>query len=53
MGFRVTFKVGRPVVVDAEKFVIEDVVYLFSTADAGTVASFPVSNVLSVVKEQS
>ena len=51
MGFRVTLKVGGSVVVDAERFVIEDGVYLFATAAGGPVASFPVSNVLSVVKE--
>ena len=52
MVFRVTLKVGRPVVVDAEKFVIQDGVYLFAIAAAGLVASFPVSNVLSVVTQQ-
>ena len=51
MFFRVTLNAGRPVVVDAEKFVIKDGVYLFSTDAAGPVASFPVSNVRSVVKE--
>ena len=52
MDFRVTLKEGSTVVVDAETFVVEDEVYLFTIAASGLVASFPVSNVLSVVKEK-
>ena len=51
MNFSVKLNKGPPVTVEAEKFVIKDWVYLFSTDAAGPVASFPVSNVLSVVKE--
>ena len=50
MSFRVSLKGGPSATVDAERFVVEEGVYVFSTA-AGLVASFPVSNVLSVVKE--
>ena len=51
MSFRVTLKVGKPVVVDTERYVVDDGVFLFATA-GWPVASFPVSNVLSVVKEK-
>ena len=51
MNFRVKLNKGPPVTVEADKFVIKDGVYLFSTDAAGPVASFPVSNLLSVVKE--
>ena len=53
MGFRVCFKTGRPITVDAEKFEVKDGVYLFSKAASELVASFPVSNVSSVVKDQA
>ena len=52
MDFRISLKLGSTVLVDAETFVVENEVYLFSTAAAGLVASFPVSNVLSVVKQK-
>ena len=52
MGFRVFLKIGGPVVVDAEKFVVEEGVYCFSIAASGLVASFPVTNVSYVVKDQ-
>ena len=54
MNFRVMLKNGPPVTVNAETFGVEADVYFFSidSADsAGVVASFPVSNVLSIVKE--
>ena len=51
MKFRVKLKNGPPVTVDAEKCVVEEGVYVFSKAASGLVASFPVSNVRSVVKE--
>ena len=52
MNFRVTLKVGGSVVVDADRYVVDDEVFLFATAAGESVASFPISNVLSVVKEK-
>ena len=51
MNFRVKLKNGPSVTVDAEKFGVEAEVYFFTAASGGVVASFPVSNVLSIVKE--
>ncbi len=54
MGFTVHLKEGPidPVTVDADFFVIEAGMYLFSKESIdGYVASFPGTNVLSVVKE--
>ena len=51
MAFRVFLKIGNAVVVDAEKFVVDKEVYFFSISASGLVASFPVTNVLYVVKE--
>ena len=54
MSFIVHLKEGPidPVTVDADLFVIEEGMYLFSKESiVGYVASFPASNVLSVVKE--
>ena len=53
MSFRVTLKTGPTVTIDAETCVVEAEVYFFTTASGGLVASFPVSNVLSVVKESA
>ena len=51
MGFIVHLKDGpAKVTIDADEYVIEDGVYHFSKF-INRVASFPVSNVLSVVKE--
>ena len=56
MSFIVHLKEGPTrVKVDADTYIIEDGIYQFSTktitGTGGPVASFPVSNVLSVVKE--
>ena len=54
MGFVVHLKEGPALVkVDADTYLIEDGVYHFTKTITGNVASFPVSNVLAVVKEQS
>ena len=52
MGFLVHLK-GKdtPIRVDADKMITEDGVYQFSKEGPGRVASYPVANVLSVVKE--
>ena len=52
MSFIVHLKEGPAMVkVDADTYIIKDGVYQFTKTITGTVASFPVSNVLSVVKE--
>ena len=54
MGFTVHLKEGPDSVkVDADNFFIADGVYQFTKLIVGNIASFPVSNVLSVVKEES
>ena len=53
MGFSVYLKsVGEPVKINVEKMCIEDGAYQFLKDGVGTVASFPVANVLYVVKDQ-
>ena len=53
MGFIVYLKSEKtPVKINVEKMHIEDGVYQFSKDGDGTVASFPVANVLYVVKNQ-
>ena len=54
MGFIVHLKDrSEPVKIEADKFVIDDGVYQFHKEDGGgNIAGIPVSNVLSVVKEQ-
>ena len=51
MNFRVTLRHGVAVTVETETFGVENEVYFFTAASGGVVASFPVSNVQSVVKE--
>ena len=51
MNFRVTLIKGPSVTVEAETFGVEAEVYFFTEAGGVVVASFPVSNVQSVVKE--
>ena len=52
MSFIVHLKDGpAKVKVDADTYSVEDGIYEFTKSITGTVASFPVSNVLSVVKE--
>ena len=54
MGFLVYLKsVDAPVKINVEKMYIEDDAYQFSKDGVGTVASFPVANVLYVVKEKA
>ena len=55
MGFLVYLKshVDTPIKINVEKFYIDDEAYNFSKDGVGTVASFPVANVLYVVKDQS
>ena len=51
MNFRITLIKGPSVTVEAETFGVEAEVYFFTEAGGVVVASFPVSNVQSVVKE--
>ena len=51
MNFRVTLNIGPSVMVEAATFGVKSEVYLFTAASGGVVASFPVSNVQKVVKE--
>ena len=57
MGFTVHLKEvaeGTGVIkVNAESYYIEDGAYLFTKPTGGTVASFPVSNVLLIVKDEN
>ena len=51
MNFYVTLKEGPSVTVEAETFGVESEVYFFYCSLRRVVASFPVSNVESVVKD--
>ena len=53
MNFRVTLRHGAAVTVEAETVGVKSEVYFFTAASSEVVASFPVSNVQSVVKESA